>query len=57
MSMFDKMEVGKSTVYDTEGRTRIPDDVRESLGWKKGDRLKMVAIEGELRITKRDGAE
>lgn len=54
MSISDSVETGRSTVYDDDGRTRIPDDVRETLGWEKGDKLKFVAIDGELRIVKRD---
>lgn len=54
MSITDSVETGRSTVYDDDGRTRIPDDVRDALGWEKGDQLKMVAIDGELRVLKRE---
>lgn len=41
-----------TTIYDEQGRTRIPDEVREALGWEKGDKIRMVVMNGHLYINK-----
>ena len=54
MPVLDDVETGTTSIYDERGRTRIPNDIKESLGWEKGDELKLVAIDGELRVVKRE---
>jgi bifunctional DNA-binding transcriptional regulator/antitoxin component of YhaV-PrlF toxin-antitoxin module len=50
MGVADNVETGRTKIYDDCGRTRIPDAVRENLGWGSGDKIKMVAIDGEMRV-------
>mgnify|MGYP000052315786 FL=1 len=42
----------EATIYDDEGRTRIPNDVRDALGWKEGDKVRMVVMNGHLYVNK-----
>jgi bifunctional DNA-binding transcriptional regulator/antitoxin component of YhaV-PrlF toxin-antitoxin module len=52
MGVADNVETGRTKIYDDCGRTRIPDAVRENLGWGSGDKIKMVAIDGEMRVVR-----
>jgi len=42
----------EATIYDKEGRTRIPNEVREALGWQEGDKVRMVVMNGHLYVNK-----
>jgi len=42
----------EATIYDEEGRTRIPNEVRDALGWKEGDKVRMVVMNGHLYVNK-----
>ena len=42
----------ESKIYDDEGRTLIPSKVRDKVGLKKGDTLRFVVIEGDIKIIK-----
>ena len=50
MSLTDDVECGRSKVYDDDGRTVIPEDIREKHGWKRGTTLKFVSMGGEVSV-------
>lgn len=50
MSVTRDVEAGKSKIYDSDGRTVIPEDIREKHGWGQGTRLKFVSIDGEVSV-------
>ena len=54
MSAKNSGRQGKATIYDEEGRTRIPNSVRDALGWEKGDEVEMVVMNGHLYVNKLD---
>jgi bifunctional DNA-binding transcriptional regulator/antitoxin component of YhaV-PrlF toxin-antitoxin module len=54
MAMNDTVETADATVYDEDGRTRIPDKIREVMDLEAGDKIKFVVIAGETRLIKRD---
>ena len=52
MAAKESFAEGEATIYDKEGRTRIPNDVRDNLGWEEGDKVKMVVMNGHLYVTR-----
>jgi AbrB family looped-hinge helix DNA binding protein len=55
MAAADTTETGYAKIYDSTGRTVIPKRVRENLDWEKGDELKFVSEDGEMKVVKVDG--
>ncbi len=49
MSLAMEVETGKMTLYDDDGRTYLPDDIKEAIGATKGDVIKLVAEDGEFK--------
>lgn len=41
-----EVKIRTTKMYDNEGRTRVPKDIRDQLGLSKGDTL-VFALEGE----------
>ena len=43
------IETGKLSIYDAKGRTYLPDNIKDAMGVEKGDKIKVVVEDGELR--------
>jgi bifunctional DNA-binding transcriptional regulator/antitoxin component of YhaV-PrlF toxin-antitoxin module len=54
MSAARDIETARSKIYDGDGRTVIPEDIRELNGWGKGTTLKFVFIDGEVKVVSVD---
>jgi bifunctional DNA-binding transcriptional regulator/antitoxin component of YhaV-PrlF toxin-antitoxin module len=49
MSVAMDIETGKLSIYDAKGRTYLPDNIKDAMGVEKGDKIKVVVEDGELR--------
>lgn len=49
MSISLDVETGILNIYDDRGRTYIPDNMVEAMGLEKGDKIKLVYEDGELK--------
>jgi len=56
MSMQDIPTTGKTTVYDGDGKTSIPKDVRDELGIEEGDKIKWMVKDGKI-VSQKVGQE
>lgn len=52
MSTSDDIVRKDTTMYDQQGRTRIPKPVRDELGLEYKDRMEMVVIGDQIVVTK-----
>jgi hypothetical protein len=48
------IEIGVMTIYDEDGNTQLPADVKRAMDLSKGDRLKIVSEDGVARLYKID---
>lgn len=49
MSTSLDVETGVLNIYDDRGRTYIPDNLVNKMGLEKGDKIKLVYEDGELK--------
>lgn len=54
MSVENEILSKESNVYDEKGRTVIPSKVREAVGIEKGDRVRFIVIDGDVKMMKVD---
>ena len=58
MSANMEVETGKMKVYDDKGRTYLPDAIMDAIGAERGDEIKLVVEDGDIRARLiKDGSE
>lgn len=43
-----------ATVYDDDGRTTIPQEIRQRMGLSPGDKVEYVWVDGTVIVNKKD---
>lgn len=54
MSVHENVETADAGMYDEKGRTYFPDSVKDALDLEKGDKVKYIISDGEVRVVRKE---